>query len=98
MDVERGVNSRFTSDPAQDLSAFWSPDYKEIVFSSTRRGQFDLYRKKFVGGQEEPVGRSNQPRWASGWSANGNLLLFSVPSSAANHSDIWAIPAPGGDP
>jgi Tol biopolymer transport system component len=98
MDVERGVSSRFTSDPAMEQNAYWSPDDKEIVFSSTRNGPFNLYRKKLVGGQEEPVGRSNQPRWASGWSANGNLLLFSGPSSAISQSDVWAIPASGGDP
>jgi Tol biopolymer transport system component len=40
LDVERGVSSRFTSDPAMDQNAAWSPDDKEIVFSSTRKGAY----------------------------------------------------------
>jgi eukaryotic-like serine/threonine-protein kinase len=98
LDVERGVSSRFTSDPAMDQNAAWSPDDKEIVFSSTRKGAYNLYRKKLVGGQEERVGRSDQRQWANSWSANGNRLLFSGPLSAVSQSDVWAVPAGGGDP
>ena len=44
------------------------------------------------------MGRSNQQQWTNGWSANGNLLIFSSPSSAVSQSDVWAVPAGGGDP
>jgi Tol biopolymer transport system component len=46
MDAVRGIASRFTSDPASDVGAVWSPDDKEIVFSSSRNGPYNLYRKR----------------------------------------------------
>ena len=97
MDVERGVTTRFTSDPGTDTHPVWSPDDQEIVFSSTRKGSFNLYRKKLRGGPEELVHPSDQRQFANGWSANGDLLLFSGPPSAVSPSDVWAIPAGGGD-
>jgi Tol biopolymer transport system component/DNA-binding winged helix-turn-helix (wHTH) protein len=38
LDLVRGTNSRFTSDPANDFQAIWSPDGSSIVWGSSREG------------------------------------------------------------
>jgi Tol biopolymer transport system component len=35
--------SQLTTDPAQDGFATWSPDGKNIAFTSTRSGNFDIW-------------------------------------------------------
>jgi len=42
-EVARGADSRFTVDPAQDLTPVWSPDGRRLAFSSDRVGPLDLY-------------------------------------------------------
>jgi hypothetical protein len=44
-DVSRGRRTRLTFDAAPDRSPVWSPDGSRIVFTSNRKGRFDLYRK-----------------------------------------------------
>src|SRR5579872_2644026 len=43
--LESGIFSRMTFDPALDVNPVWSPDGRELVFASSRKGAFDLYRK-----------------------------------------------------
>ena len=44
LELARGVVSRFTSDPANDVFPIWSPNGTLLVFSSSRKGGvYDLY-------------------------------------------------------
>ena len=52
LELGNGVLSRLTSRSSED--AVWSPDSKQIVFTSRRSGRPDLYRKT-IGGREEEV-------------------------------------------
>ena len=52
-DLARGVRTRFTFDPGDDRSPLWSPDGAALVFSSNRKGHYDLYRKALDGSAEE---------------------------------------------
>jgi len=49
MDIARGVRTRLTFDPAVDILPVWSPDGSHIVFSSNRKGYYDLYVKNGCG-------------------------------------------------
>ena len=55
LDVARGASTRFTVDPARDDAPAWSPDGKNIAFSSNRSGQLDLYIKPADGSGEEKL-------------------------------------------
>src|SRR6202171_5556765 len=55
-DVARGVKSRLTSGPGSARSPCWSPDGKHIIFSSDRKGHYDLYEKAVDAGGDEGLG------------------------------------------
>src|SRR5262249_31993445 len=99
MDVVRGIASRFPSDPATDLFTVWSPDDKEIVFSSTRHGPYNLYRKKVDGTQaEERLGVSDLNQYAQDWSPDRKLLVYEQRATDGRQRDISALPLDGGEP
>ncbi|MBI4469101.1 MAG: serine/threonine-protein kinase, partial [Acidobacteria bacterium] len=54
-DVASGLRTRFTSDPAEERNSTWSSDGSRIVYSSNRRGYFDLYQKASSGAGEEDM-------------------------------------------
>jgi serine/threonine protein kinase len=72
------ATTRLTFDPSFDSNPIWSPDGKQILFSSNRKGGFRLYLKNADGsGSEEEVtdlgivGQGN----AWDWSRNGKYIL-----------------------
>jgi len=92
LDLGRGVPSRFTFDETTDDDPVWSPDGNTIVFSSTRAGRLDLYRKVSSGaGNEEPVFKSEvDGKEGTDWSPDGRFILFD--QSGSGGSDIWVLP------
>jgi len=95
-DVARGLRTRFTVDPGDERSPAWSPDGSRIVFSSNRKGHFDLYQKSAGGvGNDEPLLESDLEKHPLSWSPDGRFLLYNTvdPKSKA---DLWVLPL-GGD-
>ena len=45
LDLQRGTETRFTSNPAYEWMPVWSPDASRIAFASNRNGTMDLYVK-----------------------------------------------------
>jgi Tol biopolymer transport system component len=97
-DTRRGVLSRFTSDPAEDVFPIWSRDGTRIVFSSNRSGQFALYQKPTTGsgGEELLLPAPGDEIFACDMSPDGHTLLYQQ-RSAKTGWDIWAVPL-SGDP
>ena len=88
-----GVRSwPLTFDASSDNGPIWSPDGQWIVFSSNRKGPFNLYRKRSDGaGSEEPLLESPLHKNATGWSRNGRIL-YSVDNDPKTHYDLWSLP------
>ncbi|MFN7987592.1 MAG: protein kinase [Thermoanaerobaculia bacterium] len=76
-DLARGVRSRFTLDPGEDLAPVWSPDGATLFFSSNRKGHYDLYRKALGGSaEEEALLVSDRDKYAATFTDGGRSLVF----------------------
>jgi eukaryotic-like serine/threonine-protein kinase len=107
-EIGRGVNTRFTFDPAVEWYPVWSPDGSEIVFSSGRKGHQDLYEKISTGAaNEELLLESSYDKTATDWSPDGKFIVFTsqgrdfsicyVPTSGPGRGQAVVV-APGEDP
>ena len=96
-EIERGLGQRFTSHPAQERVAIWSPDMSRIVFNSNRNGQFDLYQKASNGtGSEELLFDAESASFPSSFSPDGRFLIYETPGAKTNtNKDLWALPLSG---
>jgi Tol biopolymer transport system component len=79
-----------------DNFPLWTSDGKEIIFTSSRSGNYDLYRKAF--GTDQPEQRilaletSDYPR---GLSPDGKSLVY---TQAAKGRDLWVLRFGPGEP
>jgi len=107
-DVASGLPRRLTFDAADDLAALWSPNGKEVVFNSRRRGYLDLYRKAADGsGAETELLVDQTDKTPISWSPDGTALLYLVGAMPARgrrggvggKMAIWVLPmTEGGKP
>lgn len=76
-DLARELTSRLTFDEGPDTRPIWSPDGRDIVFHSTRRGAAGVYRKRSDGSSGDTLLFPRQRReTVTGWSADGRLLVY----------------------
>ena len=76
-DISRGVRTRVTFDPSDDVAAAWSPDSTRLVFASNRAGHFDLYRKAAAGiGNDELIFQDESEKYPTAWSPDGRSVLY----------------------
>ncbi len=76
-DPARAIASRFTTDPAGEYYGVWSADGKTVIFNSTRRGNYDLFRKSVGGaGTEELVFADSTDKVPTSLSRDGRYLLY----------------------
>jgi len=97
IDLVRGTQVRLNSDPADDLNPTWSPDGSRIAFTSTRKGQRDIYEKAASGmGEERLLLSSGLDKNVEWWSPDGRSLLYNHRPSAAGLLEIWQLPLQNG--
>jgi len=90
LDLAQGRTMRFTFGPGANDFPAWSPDGREIVFSSNREGgAYNLYRKPADGSSHEQLLlRTNEDKKADSWSSDGQFLLY---ESGARRA-LWVLP------
>jgi eukaryotic-like serine/threonine-protein kinase len=99
VDLARGVGTRFTYGPRQNLAPVWSPDGSRIAFESNRNGPWDVYTKPSSGANPEvPFLKSPaQFKHPSTWSPDGRFLIVSQMEPNTGF-DVWIFPADGSGP
>ena len=64
------------------------PTAARIVFSSSRRGSFDLYSMPPEGGPEALLLASSSSKVPTDWSANGHVIFN---QNGPEGGDMWAV-------
>jgi Tol biopolymer transport system component len=94
-DVARGLRTRFTFDPEDDLDERWSADGNRIAFASGRKGHLDLYAKAASGADAEQLLLADDlDKYPQSWSPDGRFLLY-VSLGAKTGQDLWVLPLTG---
>ena len=87
--VEDLFYSRSVSDPA------WSPDGKEIVFTTNLTGRYNLWKIPARGGFPIQLAASDDRQSKAVWSHDGKIV-FSSDRGGGEYYDLFAIPSDGG--
>ena len=87
-----GSETRLTWNASQhNSSPVWSPDGRDIVYSSFRDGKWGLYRKRSDGSStEEPLYESALPKAPMSWSPDGKSIVFWV-RDPKTLDDLWLL-------
>jgi Tol biopolymer transport system component len=98
-DVERDLRSRITFDDGEDLAPVWSPDGRQLYFTSNREGPLKVYRLRLEESEEpEFVYGDEQSTFVNSVSPDGNrLLLVAQGQTTANDLLILDLEK-GGEP
>jgi eukaryotic-like serine/threonine-protein kinase len=91
-DLARGTSGPFTFGEGSDQYPTWSPDSRQVAFSSTRHGKEEIYVKPVEGGSDEQQllsadGQAEPDRWSS----DGKFILYDFVGKT-NGTDVWALP------
>jgi Tol biopolymer transport system component len=71
-----------------------TPDGRELVISSDRHGNQDIWRMPSAGGEMQPVTSEPSPDWRPSISADGQQLAFYA--YRTGNREIWTMPLAGG--
>ena len=76
-EVDRALKTRLTFDPGTDQYPKWSPSGEEIVFSSNRTGNVDIFSRA-ADGSAEPVSLVSTPviELPSAWSPDMKYFVY----------------------
>jgi serine/threonine-protein kinase len=92
-EVGRSGGTRLTAEGGRDFGAEWTPDGKELIFSS-ERPFFDLYRRAADATEDaRPLLTGSYDHYTGAVSRDGKLLAFSL--AVPGGGELWTIPLQG---
>jgi dipeptidyl aminopeptidase/acylaminoacyl peptidase len=78
-------------------SASWSPDGKDIVFTTDISGRSNVWKVSADGGWPIQLAQSDERQYSESWSPDGKWILFQQDTAGNELWDIFAIPGDGGE-
>jgi tricorn protease len=98
MDVASGQTRHLTMHEKHDINPVFSPDGKQVAFSSNRHGQYDVFVISVEGGKPRRLTFDSADDHPTGWSPDGQSILFSSSrgSDYPSRVEIYSVPAQGG--
>ena len=90
-DPGRGARVKLSKDPAYDGFPVWSPDGRQVAFSSAREGSRTLFVQRTDGSDAaERLLSVGHPRWPTSWSPDGNWLAYNEEDPQTG-SHVWLL-------
>jgi Tol biopolymer transport system component/DNA-binding winged helix-turn-helix (wHTH) protein len=85
--------TQITTTQGLDLYPAFSPDGRDLAYSSLRNGKFEIFvRQLAAGGREIQVTADSAQNLQSAWSPDGKMIAY----HSRNRHGIWMVPALGG--
>jgi Tol biopolymer transport system component len=95
-DLTRGVSSRFTFGPTENVDPIWSPDGRQIVYTARDKGPGDLLVKDASGTKDpEALLVDKDEKYVSDWSPDGTYLLVTWRGKDSGGWNISALTMAG---
>lgn len=89
--------------PIEDLyftrsvsSASWSPDGKEISFTTDMTGRQNLWKVSSAGGWPIQLTQSDERQYGGTWSPDGKWIVYQQDFGGNEQWDLFAVPSGGG--
>jgi Tol biopolymer transport system component len=90
VDVPSGAMTRLTTDAGVDATPVWSPASDDVIFSSTRSGIYQMYRRSAnAAGADTLVVKDDRASIATDWSRDGTRVLFTRTAAGPTGLDVW---------
>jgi dipeptidyl aminopeptidase/acylaminoacyl peptidase len=90
VDLTSGIFTRLTTDPDDDADPSWSPDERNLVFTSWRAGRPALFVKDLTTGKENLLVPFGEPAAVDQWTPDGRFVIFRTFGKA-----VYALPMSG---
>jgi tricorn protease len=93
-----GVARPVTMHEKHDMMPVFSPDGRQIAFSSNRHGSYDVFVVSVQGGRPTRLTFDSADDYVSGWSPDGKWILFSSSRSTSfpYNYELFKVPVTGG--
>jgi dipeptidyl aminopeptidase/acylaminoacyl peptidase len=75
----------------------WSPDGREIVFSTNLTGRMNLWKVAASGGWPIQLSESDDRQLGAVWSPDGKWIVYEQDAGGGELFDLYAVPSDGGD-
>ena len=90
VDLPGGAMTRLTTDPGVDATPVWSPGSDAVIFSSTRSGIYQMYRRPVDGsGADTLLVKDERASIATDWSRDGTRVLYTRTAAGSTGLDVW---------
>jgi len=94
-----GTASLLVTDAATEGRPLYSPDGRDLAFTSNRAGASNVYVLTLATGKLRRITYSDANEQLDGWSRDGKWLYISGPANdVARQNDVYRVAASGGTP
>ncbi|MBV9342483.1 MAG: S9 family peptidase [Acidobacteria bacterium] len=79
------------------MGAAWSPDGREVVFTTDMSGRLNLWKVKSSGGWPLQLTQSDERQFGATWSPDGKWIVYQQDNGGNEMWDLYAVPSGGGN-